>query len=360
MANYWAAAGWDIHLITLAGADVPSFYELKSGVVRHGLDVSGRLGDPVTGAIRMGWRIRRLRAAIERASADAVLSFNDETNVITLLATRKLCVPVIVSERSDPHAQPLNNPWRTLRPWVYRRATCVVAQTQHALDFFSDAIRRRGKVIPNPVVTERAGAGRQLLANRHESGKVLLGMGRLSREKGFDYLIEAFATVAAKHPDWTLEIWGEGNERGHLESMVSALGLGGRVRLPGVTPDPADKMRRADLFVLSSRHEGFPNVLCEAMACGLPVISFDCHSGPAEIIRDGVDGVLCPPACSDALAAAMTRLMSSEAERNRLAAAATHGVQRFSLTTVMRTWTELITDACRQTVTPARTVALTT
>jgi len=344
MANYWSDAGWHIHLITLDGASEPPFYPLSAAIIHHRVDLSQPLGNPMVGIFRMSSRIHLLRAAIKQASPDVVLSFNDLTNVITVLAARTMRAPVIVGERSDPHMHALKNPWRMLRPWAYRRATCVVAQTQHALDYFSASIRSRGRVIRNPVIDQAGAASSHMRRNCRRPSKVLMGMGRLSKEKGFDYLIQAFARVAAEHPNWTLEIWGDGKEREHLESMINGMGLEGRVRMPGVTKEPADAMLGADLFVLSSRYEGFPNVLCEAMACGRPVISFDCPSGPSEIIRNGVDGVLCPPEDVESLAATMSYLMSSEAERTRLAAAAPLVIQRFGLATVMSQWTALVAE----------------
>ncbi len=249
-----------------------------------------------------------------------VVSFIDRVNVLTLLATRGLEVPVVVSERTDPAAYAVGWMWERLRAFTYPSAAALVAQSAAALRYFPPAPARIDRVIPNAVVKAQAAAEP---SRRARPPYLVLGLGRLGPEKGFDRLLAAFAQAAPQFPEWELEIWGEGPERAALERQRGDLGLGTRVRFPGVTQDAPRLMRSADLFVLSSRFEGFPNVLGEAMSNGLPVISYDCPSGPREIVRHQIDGFLVPPEGGvDALFAALARLMGDPAERLRLAARA--------------------------------------
>ena len=341
MAGEWAARGRLVTLVTLEGQATPAFaLDPAVSLVRLGTIGSGR------SAIRRLWgkgrHIAALRGAIAAARPDVVVSFIDRVNVLTLLATIGLSVPVVVSERTEPAAYPLGWMWEWLRARTYPTAAALVAQTAAALRYFPPARGRIDRVIPNPVAAvprraPRAGASR--------ARPLVLGMGRLGPEKGFDHLLAAFARVAARFPEWDLEIWGEGPERPALERQCADLGLGPRARLPGLTPKPKELMGSADLFVLSSRFEGFPNVLCEAMASGLPVVSYDCPSGPRAIIRHEVDGLLVGPEGGvEALSVALARLMGDPAERQRLSARGPDVADRFGLEGIMGLWDSLLAD----------------
>jgi glycosyltransferase involved in cell wall biosynthesis len=199
-------------------------------------------------------------------------------------------------------------------------------------------------VIPNPISEQFFGSDKLNGTNVHYT---VVAMGRMEPQKGFDRLLTAFAKCAERHPEWTLRIVGEGAERAPLQGLAVKLGLESRIRLDAVTKAPENVLRDSDLFVLSSRYEGFPMVLLEAMACGLPVISFDCPTGPREMIRDGIDGVLVAPDDVEALAEAMDNLMGAQQVRQRLAARAVEVSERFSVARVMAMWSEVLTKAVR-------------
>lgn len=173
------------------------------------------------------------------------------------------------------------------------------------------------------------------------STTVAVAAGSLIRRKGFDLLVDAWRPIAAEHPDWRLRIHGAGELRGDLTARIERAGLTGTVTLEGFTPDLASRLDEASLFVLPSRREGLPMVLIEAMAAGLPVVAFDCPTGPAELLEGGRCGVLVPPGDSAALADGIRRVVSDDRERRRLADAAAARVHDFDPRVRAREWEEL-------------------
>ena len=330
--------GHHVSVVTIFGAE-HDFYELPGGVRRMALDLGGEsatIWEKVSGNVR---RVRALRAAISNERPDVVISFMPETNVLTLLATGRLA-PVIVTEHINPRMLPLGRIWAMLRRITYRRAARLVSVSAGVDRCFEWLPSAKRAVIHNPICAADMDALGEPLAKVRT--RRVVSMGRLDAQKGFDLLIEAFSRLAPKFPDWELVILGEGHERAKLELLVAERGLGATVRLPGALKNPFPTLRGADLFVLSSRFEGFGNALVEAMACGLAVIATDCPSGPAEIIRDRVDGRLVPALDVPALAVAMAELMADDGERARLATAAVESARRFDLDRVMVSWVELL------------------
>jgi glycosyltransferase involved in cell wall biosynthesis len=162
--------------------------------------------------------------------------------------------------------------------------------------------------------------------------------------KGYDLLIQSFAKLAASRPDWSLVIAGDGPQRPVLAEAIRVSGVSDRISLTGWATGIAHWYARASIFVVSSVFEGGPNVLIEAMAHGVPAVSFDCDMGPRTIIRDGIDGILVPPQDEAALAAALARLMDDEDLRTRMAARATDARERFSEAKMLAAWDALFAE----------------
>jgi glycosyltransferase involved in cell wall biosynthesis len=168
--------------------------------------------------------------------------------------------------------------------------------------------------------------------------KVVVAAGRLTSQKGFDRLLPAWRDVSAQHPDWQLRIFGDGRDREVLERQTSELGIGATVKLAGFSMRLHEEFSRASMYVLSSREEGFPMVLIEAMGMGLAPVSVDCKTGPRDIITDGVDGYLVPQDDRPALAAAMSDLMADAQKRRAFGEAARRVSERFDPGALAERW----------------------
>jgi glycosyltransferase involved in cell wall biosynthesis len=170
------------------------------------------------------------------------------------------------------------------------------------------------------------------------TAKTVINVGRYDPQKNQKALVNAFALVVERHPDWSLELWGTGPLQEALAEQIESLGLTGNVRLMGPTEDVQSALLDSSVFALSSDFEGLPVVLCEAMACGVPCVSIDCGPGIAEIIRHEQDGLIVPVGETDSLAAAIMALIEDESLRRAMGERARQNIRRFSTEEIMREW----------------------
>lgn len=351
LVRWLADTGHRVTLLVM-NPDIPAHYGVPDSVMRIGPE-----GAAAASCRWFDWsgqrqRRRDLRKTILDTAPELVISFMDTTNIAVLRALSGSGVPVIATEHNDPRVHPIGWRWSLLRRLTYPQASRITLLTADAAGWARTLWPRwKVAVMPNPV--EPPGHSPQAERPAHFGHHTIAAMGRLAPQKGFDLLIEAFATLAPRFGDWHLVVFGEGTERAALERQIAQRGLEGRVALPGAVKAPETLLPLADLFVVSSRYEGFCLVLAEAMALGLPVISFNCPTGPAEIVRDGEDGVLVPPGDTAALAAAMARLMADEAERRRLGRNARQAAQRYAPARIMAEWDMLIAEVMAETRGPA-------
>jgi len=343
-SNHWANKGWDITIITYMLPSQRVFYELHPEVKVVNVDFGEGSSGILDGLRKNIERNNRMRKAIIDSSPDVVISHLNIVNVRVLLATRGTGIPVIVTEHAWPPLCDIGPVWSSLRTLTYPWADAITAPNKRILDYFPERIRRNSIAIPNPV---RVADG-----NDTFNGLTLpdtfniVSIGRLEREKRFDLLLKAFASLPSQEM-CHLTIVGEGGLRDQLTKLAENPGILPRVSFPGVIRNPWSSLKNAGLFVLSSEYEGFGLVLAEAMACGLPVISFDCPVGPSDIIKHGVDGVLVPPLNEVALSTAMERLINDESERKRLGANARKSAERYSIEKIMPIWEDLIEQVIR-------------
>lgn len=332
LAEHWVSAGHEVSLITLSETSTDS-YALPPSVRRFGLNLIRASKYPWDPIINNSRRISAIRAAFQQANPDVILSFTEKSNILTLLAAKGLGVRTIIAERTDPRHHPLGVVWGYLRRKTYPSADLLLVQTESVAAYCRYAFHCPVKVIPNLAPTVPAGPERPVGERLR-----LLAVGRLDPHKGFQHLISIFSRLAPALPEWDLRIVGEGPQRAELERLIARFGLQDRVQLPGWNSDIDAEYAAADLFVLSSDYEGFPNALLEAMAHGLPAVSFDCDSGPRDIIRQGQDGLLVKAGDFAELERSLRQVMTGASLRERLGGAAREVQTRFSPSRIFAAW----------------------
>ncbi|WP_113702729.1 glycosyltransferase family 4 protein [Nonomuraea lactucae] len=257
------------------------------------------------------------------------------------LAMAQLAPPGVITVGQEHVAlRTQAEPLQELIKWRYRRMDALVTLTKADLRDYRETLPkkpRRLARIPNAVPPMTGDVSKL-------DAKVAIAIGRMTRIKGFHRLIAAWEQVVQHHPDWQLRIFGAGPQEDNLRAQIAEAGLEGKVVLPGATSDVGAELEKASLFVLSSRHEGFPMTVLEAMAKGLAIVSFNSPHGPKEMITDEVDGLLVKPRTNANLAAALLRVIEDEQLRRRLAAGALETARSYDVDAVGAQWDGLLEE----------------
>lgn len=338
LANYLSSKGFEIQILTL-GDDEPS-YSLNKEINRVCLT---NKNDPAFFFVKSLKRFLRFFCFIRNNKTDIYIVFLPITTILVLLFKFMIRCPIVASERAFPSVYSLTK--QKMLRWLAHLADGWIFQTPSQEKWYGYRVKNVPKVIiPNAINEEFLNA-----ANDRVKEKIVVSTGRLTKQKNHDLLINAFAQVLKKIPDYKLYIYGEGPEKGNLEELISLLGLQHNVFLPGYSTDIKKEMSKASLFVLSSDYEGIPNALMEAMALGIPCISTDCGGGGAKyLIEDGVNGLLVPVRDRDAMSKSIEKVLSNP-ELAKLLGQNAHGIcDRLSPKKIYGEWEKFILNIVKK------------
>jgi GalNAc-alpha-(1->4)-GalNAc-alpha-(1->3)-diNAcBac-PP-undecaprenol alpha-1,4-N-acetyl-D-galactosaminyltransferase len=261
-------------------------------------------------------RIKKLRITFKEINVDVVVCMNISMLTFAILAKGRAKSKIIGTEQSNPYISLSGSLKKSLKKIMSYLCNGFIFQTEDASSFYPKKTQQKGIVIPNAIFDQEI----YKLKIPGSRRKIITSVGRLIESKGFDVLIKAFNNLKDEFSNYNLEIYGEGPNRSKLEIMINNLNLKDRVFLKGQVKNVSNYIFDTSLFVFPSRHEGMPNALMEAMACGLPCISTDCRMGPRELINDGINGILVPVDDIPSMESAMRKIMSDKISADRIAA----------------------------------------
>lgn len=336
IARHRAAHGDDVHVLSMSLPPEGTYFTHSEQVTIHIMPDGGQ------GRLLQLRRLFYIRRMLRRLAPDLVISFLTKINVLVLCAVPERGFPVVASERNNPEVQRKHPLWRHLNEFALGRADKIVMLTERARSILPEKLKLRSEVIYVPCAPPAN------IRYRNREQAQVVAVGRLDHQKGFDLLIEAFAKVHRDNPHATLTIYGEGKERSRLAALIEELHLQDVVKLPGLTSGSGDWIEQGDIFVFSSRHEGFGNALAEATAAGMPSISFDCDFGPSEIITHGETGLLVPLGDVKKLADAILELLSDQELQRRLSQSARmRNSKLFDPELILAQWDDVIRNTKR-------------
>lgn len=338
LAHHFAEVGYKSVLVT-SFVDKENEYDVPSNVVRISMEQEQVIQSRIQRNIS---RIKKLRTICKHERPAAIISFMAEPNFRSIIATFGLPVKRIISVRNDPEKEYRGKIGRFVGKYILPFADGCVFQTNEAKEWFPLKLQHKSAVILNDVKEE-------FFNVKRKPTNTVVSVGRLSRQKNHSMLIKSFSKVSAEYPEQKLLIYGSGNLKEELLSLIKELQLEDKAFLMGATNDIAAVLSSAGIFVLSSDYEGMPNCLMEALAAGVPSISTDCPcGGPRALICDGVDGVLVPVGNEEIMASSIKKLLSDTQYTKSLGENAKQSSKKFYPDVIFDQWREYVEKVIKE------------
>lgn len=318
------------------------YYPLNNNIIRQTLNSYKSSSNIFQSLLLNIILLLKIRLFIQNMQPDIIISFLPQMNIRVLIASTFLNLPIIISERTNIRMHEMKLIWSFLRRIIYPTASALVVQTI-CIKSMSYKFNRNVMVIPNfvePHTTNKS------IPNTHifKFKKYILAVGCLSKEKQFDILLKIFRLVRNEIPDWGLVIAGDGIEYAYLKKTIAAFNLVDFVFMPGTVNDPFQIFNKAEIFVLTSAYEAFPNVLLEAMSSGIAPVCFNCVSGPAELIENRKSGFLIDQNDIFEFKRILCELINDENMRKNIGNAATYVNNKYTKKIIMEKWFSLFNN----------------
>ncbi len=304
LADHFASKGYRVTMVTQYQKE--NEYPLNEKVKRVISDITGE-ETTKSRVVNFKRRFCKLRGIWKEEKPDVILSFIGKNNIMAILTSRFLSIPVAVSVRAEPSEEYYNFLLKFLARHLFAWADGVVLQTKRCFEFFPEKVRKKAVILKNPISSS-------FFRKRYEGerDKTIVAVGRVDENKNHEMLIRAFSQIAQEFPKYRLIIYGEGDLRQSLLGLIKDLKLEDRILMPGSVNNIADVIYKSEIFVLPSNTEGTPNTLIEAMIMGLCVISTDCPcGGPADLIENDYNGILTPVGDTEKLKENLQKLLNN-------------------------------------------------
>lgn len=336
LSDYWVNNGYDVDIMMIG--DTAIEYELDDKVNVY--SISEATGGSIKGRIV---RVNKMRDVFRSYPDAVVIAMGTVSAMFTSIGLFGLKNRFILSERNDPNRlnhRPIKRYEKMIRDILYRKADRIVFQTHMAELCFNKSLRKKGKIILNPLSL----SGDDVKEYKRE--RTIITAGRLTKQKNHKLLIDAFSKFVESHEDYSLLIFGKGELEEDIKEYISYIGMSDKIFLKGFSDNLYDELCKGGMYVSSSDWEGISNSLAEAMACGIPVIATDCPmGGSAMLIDNNKNGILIEPGNLNALICAMYEVADDNDFSSKISTAGRNISNILDVGLIAKEWEKLFTMA---------------